>query len=324
MASAIIVRKFGSSDVLNLEKISLKNPKDGEILIRQTAIGVHYHDIYVRSGLYKTLKLPGIPGIEAVGIIEDLGSNVKDFNLGDRIVYINSNYGAYSSHRVLDKNLAVKVPEFISDELMATSFSRTLTVIMLLEQVTQLNSNHTILVTAASGGVGKLMCEWASKVGSTVIGCVSTSEKLKIAEKHGCKHSLTYDQKNFINTIKDFTEGKGVDIVFDSVGLKTFDLSIQSLSKCGHLVNFGQSSGPVNPLLMSTLSEKSLTITRPILFHYLLNKEKYTKMANSVFKSFYGNFLTLPRTHGISLENVSEAHDALESRHGGGSIYLKT
>ena len=323
MPNAIVLREHGTSSVLKLEDIIIEKPKKDQLLIRHTAIGVHFHDIYVRTGLYKSLDLPGIPGIEAVGIIEDLGSEVKNFDIGDRIVYITSKYGAYSSHRILNANLAIKLPEFVSDELIATNFSRVLTVIMLLQKVVHLRSNQSILVTAATGGVGKLLCQWANNIGSLVIGSVSTMEKVKLAKTYGCKYCFTYDKKNFVSEIMEITNGKGVNIVFDSVGLQTFESSINCLSLCGHLVNFGQSSGVVKPLNMSILSKKSLTFSRPILFHYLTNSNTYKTMARSVFKSFNDRFFKLPNSNAIYLENASQAHEALESRFGGGSIYLK-
>ena len=322
MAKAIILRKHGKPNVLKLENIDLEKPKRNEILIRQTAIGVHFHDVYVRSGLYKTLSLPGIPGVEAVGVIEEVGNDVNELKIGDRIVYITGSYGAYASHRLLDKNLAIKLPEFISDELMATNFSRALTVKMLLEKVTKLTSDNSILVTAATGGVGKLLCQVANSIGAMVIGSVSSYEKVEIAKKYGCRHSFVYDQNQFVEKIFDLTNGKGLDFVFDSVGMSTINNSIESLSFCGHLVNFGQSSGPINPLEMSMLAKKSLTITRPILFHYLTNLKVYKDMSNSVFNLFKEEVLETPETFSIELENAAKAHEILESRKGGGSIYL--
>ena len=323
MATAIILRKHGKPNVLTLENIDLEKPKKNEILIRQTAIGVHFHDVYVRSGLYKTLPLPGIPGVEAVGVIEELGDDVQELKIGDRIVYITGGYGAYASHRLLDQNLAIKLPEFVSDELMATNFSRALTVKMLLEKVTKLTSDNSILVTAATGGVGKLLCQAANSLGAMVIGSVSSYEKVEIAKKYGCKHSFVYDHDQFVEKIFDLTNGKGVDFVFDSVGMTTINNSIESLSFCGHLVNFGQSSGAIQPIEMSVLAKKSLTITRPILFHYLTNLKIYKDMSNSVFNLFKEGHLNTPETFSIELQNAEKAHEMIESRRGGGSIYLK-
>ena len=323
MQSAIVVREYGNSDVLKLEKINVGNPGAGELFIRHTAIGVQFHDIYVRSGLYKTLNLPGIPGVEATGVVEKTGKGVVGFSPGDRIGYISSAYGAYASHRVLDQNLAIKLPGFLSDDVIATNFTRAMTVKMLIEHVTKLTPDHTILVTAASGGVGRLLCQWATSLGVSVIGSVSNSEKAILAKSYGCKYALTYGQKDFMTKILEITNQNGVDIVYDSVGSETFEVSLKTLKSCGHLVNFGQSSGPVNPLLMAVLAKKSLTVSRPIIFHYIAKLELYKKMANSVFDAFNKNIIIAPDPEPYSLADASVTHDILESRRGGGSLLLK-
>ena len=322
MPKAIIVREYGGSKVLALEEVYVGNPEGRQLRVRQTAIGVHYHDIYVRTGLYKTLNLPGIPGVEATGEVEAIGPDVTEFTIGDRIVYLTSSYGAYATHRLLDQNFALKLPRFFSGELIATNFSRALTVHMLIKHVTNINSGHTILVTAATGGVGRLLSQWANSLGVCVIGSVSTSEKTALAKSYGCKYCLIYDQKDFMSQVKDITDGGGVDAVYDSVGADTFDISLDALTKCGHMVNFGQSSGPVPPVLMSRLAEKSITVTRPIIFHYIENPDVYRKMASSVFSYLQNGKLILPNFEPLNLENASKAHDILESRRGGGSIYL--
>tara|TARA_Y100001960_G_scaffold332796_1_gene434846 strand:+ start:1169 stop:2146 length:978 start_codon:yes stop_codon:yes gene_type:complete len=319
---AIMIREFGNSRVLQIEEVNIGSPGEGELFISQSAIGVHYHDIYVRTGLYKTLNLPGVPGIEATGTVESIGPGVTDFKRGDRIVYVTSSYGAYTTHRLLDARLAVKLPEFVSDELIATNFSRALTVQMLTKQVLNLQSSHTILVTAASGGVGRLLCQYANSLGVRVIGSVSTFEKAELARSYGCDYSLIYGQQDFIRMVMDITDGKGVDVVYDSVGADTFFQSLEVLSLCGHLVNFGQSSGPVDPLRMTTLAKKSLTISRPILFHYTADTAIYKTMAYSVFNIFREGTLRLPPAEPRSLKDASTAHDILESRRGGGSLYL--
>jgi NADPH2:quinone reductase len=305
------------------KRSTLVNPGPQEILIRQTAIGVHFHDIYVRSGLYKTLSLPGIPGLEATGVVEAVGQNCSDLKIGDRIGYVTSGYGAYATHRILQNRLAVKLPDSLSDALVATNFSRLITVEMLTSKVTTLNDKNTILITAAAGGVGRLLCQKARSVGARVIGTVSTSEKVELAKGYGCTHAMVYDQTDLINEVMDMTHGKGVDIVFDSVGAKTIQDSLSVLGYRGHLVNFGQSSGPVDPLLMSQLAEKSLSVTRPILFHYINNLDEYQTMGASVFKSFEEGSLILPDPQGIPLESVALAHNQLEAGQGGGSLYLK-
>ena len=323
MPKAILIREYGDSSVLRLEDIDVAPPDEDELRIKQTAIGVHYHDIYVRTGLYKTLSLPGIPGVEATGTVEAVGSKVTDFRSGDRIGYITSGYGAYASHRLLKAKLAIKLPDFISDEMVATNFTRALTVQMLVKNVAKLKSSQSILITAASGGVGRLLCQYANSLGVFVIGSVSTPEKGSLAKSYGANHSLIYDQKDFVSQVMDLTQGKGVDIAYDSVGATTFSTSLKALSKCGHLINFGQSSGPVEPLYMPTLAEKSLTVSRPIIFHYICNPKIYREMAESVFETFKSHNLILPKTEPYTLENVSKAHRVLESRQGGGSLFLR-
>lgn len=219
--------------------------------------------------------------------------------------------------------MAFKIPEFISDELIATNFSRAITVQMLIKQVTRLRPDDTIIITAATGGVGKILSQLASSIGACVIGSVSTPEKALLAKSYGCKYALTYDQEDFISQIMDVTNGKGVDKVYDSVGLETFDSSLASLRSCGHLINFGQSSGPANPMLMSTLASKSLTVSRPILFHYIANSEIYKKMTNSVFEAFQSKSIIIPNPEPYNLEDAALAHNILEARRGGGSLFLK-
>ncbi|MAT88554.1 MAG: quinone oxidoreductase [Aestuariivita sp.] len=322
MAKAIVLKEYGSSDVLSLQEVDIRSPGPEEILIRQTAIGVHFHDIYVRSGLYKTLSLPGIPGLEATGVVEAIGDVESDFRIGDRIGYVTNTYGAYTTHRVLKERLAVKLPDSLSDALVATNFSRMITVEMLTRQVSVLNDKHTILITAAAGGVGRLLCQKANSLGARVIGTVSTPEKVTVAKSCGCAHAMLYDQSDLINEVMDMTNGNGVDLVFDSVGAKTIQNSISVLGIRGHLVNFGQSSGSIAPLLMSQLAEKSLSVTRPILFHYIKNLDEYHKMGASAFKSLDDASLILANPQEIPLENVALAHKKLESGQGGGSIYL--
>ena len=323
MGKAIVLRKYGNSDQLKLEDVEIQKPSEDELLLRQTAIAVHFHDIYVRTGLYKTLSLPGIPGLEAVGVVEEIGKGVSDFSPGDRVGYIDRNYGAYATHKVVDKKLCFKVPDFISDEIIATNFSRAITVQMLMEMVTKVRASDTVLITAVTGGVGKIFVQWAKSLGVQVIGTVGSKEKLVLGKSLGCDYTLTYDQPDFLDEIFDITSGKGVDKVFDSVGKDTFENSLRSIKVCGHLINFGQSSGPIDPISMSILASKSLTISRPILFDYISDSHLYKKMANSVFQALKNNKITLPEFQPFKLKDANLAHNMLESRSGGGSVYLE-
>ncbi len=322
MAQAIVIDQYGGSDVLTCKDITVGTPGKGQLRIRQTGIGVNFHDVYVRSGLYKTLALPGTPGCEAVGIIEDIGPDTPGFTIGDRIAYVTAAYGAYASHRLLDAQLAVKLPETVPDALAATNLLRAMTVDMLISQVVQLKAGDTILVQAAAGGVGRLLCQWASHLGATVIGTVGNKDKAKQATQAGCTHPILYRETDFVAAVQDLTQGKGVDVVYDSVGKDTFNGSLDCLKPTGHLVNFGQSSGPTDPITMNQLAAKSLTVSRPILFHYMANPANYTSMANAAFTAFANGILKPDLCQSIPLYAASDAHDILEGGTGGGSLML--
>lgn len=322
METAIVIREYGGSEVLKAEKVDVGKAGAGEIRIRQTGIGVNFHDVYVRSGLYKTLSLPGIPGCEAVGIVEDIGTGVDAFKVGERVAYVTGTYGAYASHRLLNANLALHVPDTVPDSTVATNLLRAMTVDMLISQVAQVKKGDTILVQAAAGGVGKLLCQWAANVGATVIGTVGSEEKALQAKAYGCTHTILYRQDDFVTATHDLTDGLGVDVAYDSVGADTFYGSLTTLKPTGHLVNFGQSSGPVKPLEMPQLAAKSLTVSRPILFHYMADPMQYQQMASSVFDAFDSGFLSVAEPQAIPLADAFKAHDVLEDGTGGGALML--
>lgn len=323
MATAIVIREYGGSNVMKPEEIEVGAPAAGELFIRQTGIGVNFHDVYVRSGLYQTLSLPGIPGCEAVGVIEDVSEGVEGFSVGDRVAYVTGTYGAYASHRLLDANLALHVPDTVPDDIVATNLLRAMTVDMLISQVARVKQGDTILVQAAAGGVGRLLCQWASHLGATVIGTVGSDEKAEHAKAAGCAHTILYRQVGFVGALRELTDGQGVDVAYDSVGADTFYGSLDTLKPTGHLVNFGQSSGPVKPLEMPQLAAKSLTVSRPILFHYMAEPETYQRMASSVFDAFATHALSVAEPQAIPLKEAFQAHDILEGGTGGGALMLR-
>lgn len=323
-AQAIIIREYGGSEVLVCEDVEVAGPGPGELRIRQTGIGVNYHDVYVRSGLYKTLALPGIPGCEATGVVEAIGSGVADFQVGDRIAYVTGGYGAYASHRSLPAHLAVPLPDNVSDENAASNLLRAMTVEMLTGPVSNISPGMSVLVHAAAGGVGRMLCQALSSLGATVIGTAGSAEKAGIATDNGCDHVILYREVDFTKAVAKITDGKGVQVVYDSVGADTFSGSIDTLDFCGHLVNFGQSSGPIDPVAMTTLATKSLTVSRPILFHYLRDHKQYRAMANQALDKFASGQLQAPAPTPIPLAEATKAHDILESMTGGGSLILAT
>lgn len=322
MAQAIVIRNYGGSEVLVCEDVEAAEPGVGELRIRQTGIGVNYHDVYVRSGLYKTLALPGIPGCEATGVVEAIGSGVTDFQVGDRIAYVTGGYGAYASHRTLPMHLAVRIPDNVTDEAAASNLLRAMTVEMLTGPVCNISPGINVLVHAAAGGVGRMLCQALSHLGATVIGTVGSAEKAGIAKANGCNHTILYREMDFTKAVAEITDGKGVQVVYDSVGADTFAGSIEALDFCGHLVNFGQSSGPIDPVAMTTLATKSLTVSRPILFHYLRDQQQYRAMASQALDKFTAGQLIAPAPTPVPLAGASKAHDILESMAGGGSLIL--
>ena len=322
MPTAIVIREYGDSNVMTPEEVKIGSPAIGELRIRQTGIGVNFHDVYVRSGLYQTLSLPGTPGCEAVGVIEEVGEGVNGFSVGERIAYVTGRYGAYASDRLLDSRLALRVPSEVPDAVVASNLLRAMTVNMLISQVAKLKEGDTILVQAAAGGVGRLLCQWASYLGVTVIGTVGSEEKAVQAKASGCTHTILYQKMDFAKVVRDITDGIGVDVAYDSVGADTFYGSLDVLKPTGHLVNFGQSSGSVKPLEMPQLAAKSLTVSRPILFHYLQNPEAYKNMATAAFTAFESAYLSIEDVQEIPLQDAHRAHDALENRFGGGALVL--
>ncbi len=316
MAEAIVIRNFGGSDVLKLEAVAIGDPGPGEVHVRQTAIGVNFHDIYVRSGLYDTLQPPGIPGCEAIGVVERAGPDVE-FEHGDRVAYVTAGYGGYASERILAADLALRVPEAIGDEVVAANLLRALTVEMLTRRSHRLEPGMTILVHAAAGGVGRLLCQMASRLGVTVIGTVGSESKAAIATAAGCDHTILYREVDVADAVHDLTGGRGVQVVYDSIGADTFSGSLSALAPLGHLVNFGQASGAVEPLSMSTLAAKSLTVSRPILFHYLNVAGQYQAMADVAFEWFADGVLRPTPVKSFPLADAAAAHDLLESRAAG-------
>jgi NADPH2:quinone reductase len=289
-------------------------PGPGELRIRQTAVGVNFHDCYVRSGLYRTLALPGVPGIEAAGVVEAVGAGVTGFAVGDRIGYVTGGYGAYASHRVLPAAIALRLPDGMSDVLAASVLLKGLTAEMLLRQVHRVEAGQTILVHAAAGGVGRILCQWAAHLGATVIGTAGSAAKAAVARAAGCAHVVPYREQDFVAEVKRITGGRGVDAAYDSVGRDTFDGSLECLAMRGHLVNFGQASGPVAPFQVQRLAAKSNSLTRPILFHYVADCAALERMAAGLFAVLASGAVRTEPGATLPLTQAARAHELLESR----------
>jgi NADPH:quinone reductase len=322
MTQAIVLREPGDASVLRMENVTVGAPGRGELRLRQNAIGVNFHDIYVRNGLYKTLPLPGIPGIEAAGFVEAVGSEVEGFRAGDRVGYVTSQYGAYASERLLPADLAIKLPAWLDDTAAASVLVRGLTVQMLTHMVHRVEPGAYVLVHAAAGGVGRMLCQMLSHIGAHVIGTAGSQEKAAVARAAGCHEVILYRDKDFVADVKSITGGRGVDVVYDSVGKDTFMGSLDCLAVRGHLINFGQASGPVPPIKMSRLAVGSHAVSRPILFHYLIDPVVRDTMVGALFDAIARGALTVEGIQSFPLAQAGVAHEALESRLATGPIVL--
>ena len=322
MATAMIMHEAGGPQVLRPETVTVGEPAPGQVRLKQTAIGVNFHDIYVRSGLYQTLPLPGIPGLEAAGVVDAVGEGVAGFAVGDRVAYTSGNYGAYADQRLIDATRLVRLPDDIDDVLVAGMMVRGLTARILLTDVFPVGEGSVILVQAAAGGVGQLLCQWARHLGATVIGTVGSQEKAERARRHGCHHVILYREQNVVDTVKQLTDGRGVDVAYDSVGKDTFYDSLACLAPRGHLVNFGQSSGPVEPLAMPRLAAGSFTVVRPMLGHYTANPADRDAAADAFFQALRDGILTPDDPVRYALQDVGQAHDDMEARRTHGAVVL--
>ena len=322
MATAMIMHEAGGPQVLRPETVTVGEPGPGQVRLRQTAIGVNFHDIYVRSGLYQTLALPGIPGLEAAGVVDAVGEGVTAFAAGDRVAYTSGNYGAYADQRLIDAGRLVRLPDDIDDVLVAGMMVRGLTARILLTDVFPVREGSVILVQAAAGGVGQLLCQWARHLGATVIGTVGSQDKAERARRHGCHHVILYREQNVVDTVKHLTGGRGVDVAYDSVGQDTFYDSLACLAPRGHLVNFGQSSGPVEPLAMPRLAAGSFTVVRPMLGHYTADPADRDAAADAFFQALRDGILTPDDPVRYALQDVGQAHDDMEARRTHGAVVL--
>lgn len=322
MTRAIVLRQHGGPETLVLDRVAVGEPGPGEIAVRQTAVGVNFHDVYVRSGQYRTLPLPGIPGIEAVGTVTAVGDGVEGLSVGQRIGYVTRSYGGYAEARVLPAALAMPLPDNLGDVEAAALLLKGLTACMLLRRVYPVKAGDTILVHAAAGGVGQLLCRWGRHLGATVIGTAGSPEKAAIAREAGANEVLASREGGFAAAVKELTGGRGVEVVYDAVGRNTFSESLESLAYCGALVNYGQASGPVDPIAPSALGAKSNSLTRPVVFHYLRDRASLEAMAAELFPVIAAGVLRAEVGLQLPLAQAGEAHAALEARRTTGAVVL--
>jgi len=308
------ISKNGGPEVIELKEITLEKPDADEITIEHKAIGLNYIDTYHRSGLYP-LKLPSRIGAEGAGIITHLGSNIKNFKVGDKVSYAGMPLGAYSTHRNYPTKNLVKVPDNIDLEIAATLMTKGLTTFYLLHKTYPVSSGQTILFHAAAGGVGQIFGQWAKSLGCTVIGTVGTDEKIEKAKSYGYDHIINYNKEKFSKKVLEITDGKGVPVVYDGVGKSTLESSLECLSVRGMMVSFGNASGPLADInVPKSLQPKGLYFIRPSMQHYLSTREEINEGAKILFEKIKSGKVKIEIFKKYKLEDVVQAHKDLESR----------
>jgi NADPH2:quinone reductase len=321
MPKAIRIHKTGGPEVLELDDVAVGDPGEGQARVRQTAIGVNFLDIYHRSGLYP-LPLPSGIGSEGAGVVEAVDKGVTNVRVGDRVAYAGPP-GAYAELRLIQADRLVKLPDGISDHVAAAMMLKGMTAQYLIRRTYRVQPGDKVLFHAAAGGVGLIACQWLKSLGATVIGTVGSEEKAKIAKAHGCDHPIIYTKEDFAKRLREITNGKGVPVVYDSVGKSTFQGSLDCLKPFGLLVSFGNASGPVPPFELSVLAQKgSLYVTRPTLFTYTAARSDLEATARDLFEVVLSGKVKIEIYRTYPLREAQQAHRDLESRKTMGSLLL--
>ncbi|TCK28282.1 NADPH2:quinone reductase [Ancylobacter aquaticus] len=323
MAVAIRVHETGGPEVLTLEEVSLGAPGPGQVKLRHTAIGLNFIDTYFRSGLYTPPNgLPFIPGNEAAGIVLQVGEGVSGFKPGDRVAY-GSALGAYCSERIMPAAPLVKLPDSIADETAAAMMLKGMTARYLLRQTHKVKAGDTLLVHAAAGGVGQILCQWATHLGATVIGTVGSAAKAEIARDCGAAYVINYSEENFVERVRDITEGALCDVVYDGVGQATYPASLDCIKPRGLFASFGNASGAIKDFSLLALSQKgSLYATRPTLITHIATRDDLLANARDLFEVVSSGVVKIPVNQRYRLSEAADAHRDLEARRTTGSTVL--
>ncbi|HWI76622.1 MAG TPA: quinone oxidoreductase [Sphingomicrobium sp.] len=321
MPHAIRIHEPGGPEALVWDEVEVGEPRPGQVKIRQAAAGLNFIDVYHRTGLYPQ-QMPFTPGVEGAGTVESVGDGVTNLKAGDRVGYAGP-LGGYAEERLIDADRLVKLPDDIPFDQAAAMMLQGMTARMLLRAVYPVKDGDTILVHAAAGGVGLILCQWASALGATVIGTVSTEEKAELARAHGCAHPILYTKQDFAAEVDKLTAGQKLPVVYDSVGKATFMKSLDCLRSRGLMVSFGNASGPVEPFSPLVLSQKgSLFLTRPTLFNYIATRPELEQAANDLFDIVRSGKVKIEVKQRFPLAEAAEAHRALEARKTTGSTIL--
>lgn len=322
MVKAIRVHKIGGPEVLQFEDITLPAPGPGEVLVQNRAIGLNFIDTYFRTGLYPAPQMPFVPGNEGAGEVVSVGPNVTEFKPGDRVAYI-AGLGCYAEQRVVAVNSVVALPEAVSFEAAASMMLKGLTAEYLLHRTHKVVPGDTILVHAAAGATGLILCQWGRALGATVIGTAGSKDKAELASEHGAHHVILYREEDFVAKVKEITGGKLCDVVYDGVGKDTFLQSLDCLRPFGLMASFGNASGAVEPFNLGLLSAKgSLFVTRPTLNTHIATRATMVEMAKNLFETVASGKVTVPINARFALADAANAHRALEGRGTTGSTVL--
>jgi NADPH:quinone reductase-like Zn-dependent oxidoreductase len=319
---AVVIERYGGPEVLRWERSTAMPPGPGEVRLRHTAIGLNYIDVYARTGYYPLVQPPGVPGMEAAGVVLDIGPGVHTLMPGDRVAYACPPCGAYVEYRTMKAELVVPLPDHVGDRLAAAVMLKGMSAEFLLHRVHEVREGDTILVHAAAGGVGQLLCQWARHIGATVIGTVGSQDKAKIARHAGCAYPIVYAETDFVARVFEITEGRGCDVVYDAVGADTFMKSYEALAARGHLVSFGQASGPIPPVDIAAFVGKSAKVSRPNFGHYTGTASEVRSITDRLFRALANGILQVEIAQEYKLRDAAEAHRALESRRTTGSTVL--
>jgi NADPH2:quinone reductase len=314
MSKSVIINKHGGPEVLELKDVSVPSPGPEQIKVKNLAIGLNYIDTYHRSGLYP-IKLPCGIGLEGAGVVQEIGSGVKNFSKGDDIAYAALPLGSYSDERIIPEKIAVKIPSGITHKIAASIMTKGLTTYYLLYKTYKVSANETLLFHAAAGGVGQIFCQWAKSIGCKLIGTVGSDEKVDMAKKNGCDFVINYRKEDFDKKVLEITENKGVDVVYDGVGKDTFEKSINCLKVRGMMVSFGNSSGSLNLIdVKKYIAPKSIFFTRPALMNYMPNRKELEEGAQALFEQIKFGKVKIKIFKEYNLSDVRKAHEDLESR----------
>ncbi len=318
----IVVAAHGGPEQLRLQAVQALPPGPGEVRLRQSRIGVNFIDVYCRTGYFDLLSPPGVPGMEAAGQVVDVGPGVHHLLPGDRVAYAAPPLGAYAELRTMPAGHVVALPDDIDDETAAAGLLKGITAEFLLHRVHAVGAGDTVLVHAAAGGVGLLLCQWAHALGATVIGTVGSAEKARLARAHGCAYPIPYREQDFVAAVREITGGRGVDVAYDAVGADTFPRSFEALATFGHLVSFGQASGDIGPVDVAGFASKSARLSRPNYGHYVADPRDLRASVDRLFAAIRDGTLDVAPQHRYPLAEAARAHADLEGRRTSGAIVL--